>query len=148
MEEPTGGRSGSMAINLPLHSHLGPINCCSCHLLGTPVLSIPRLHRSQVSTAWDVSARSRQQGQLSKTKDILIEKNWLLGLDWVCVHVHAWPIRSHSFLFLHLRIHRSTSVLNGDNCRCGTYTAISNVLLLWKTLLLCHGFLHYTLYVC
>lgn len=80
MEEPAGGGSGSMAINLPLHSHLGPINCCPCHLLGTPVLSIPRLHSSQVSTAWDVSARSRQQGRHSKTKDILIENNRLVGL--------------------------------------------------------------------
>lgn len=115
MEEPAGGRSGSMAINLPLHSHLGPINCCPCHLLGTPVLSILRLHSSQVSTACDVSARSRQQGRHSETKDILIENNWLLGFDWVCVHVHSnvhdWAARSHSFLFfLHLLMWEYTEV--------------------------------------
>lgn len=108
MEGAAGGRSGSMAINLPLHSHLGPINCCPCHLLGTPVLSIPQLHSSQVSTAWDVFARSRQQGRHSKTKDILIENNWLVGLDWVCVCVCtrcAWLGRQESQLpFLHLLI--------------------------------------------
>ncbi len=126
IEEPAGGGSGSMAINPPLHSHLGPINCCPCHLPGTPVLSIPQLHSSQVSTAWDVSTRSRQQGQHSKTEDILIENNWLLRLARVCVYVHSkvqdWAVQC--FLFVHLRTHRSTSVLDRDNCRCGTFTVI------------------------
>lgn len=34
MEEPVRGKSGSIAINLALRSHLGPIHRRPCHLLG------------------------------------------------------------------------------------------------------------------
>lgn len=105
MEEPAGGRSGSMAINLPLRSHLGPINCCPCHLLGTPVLSIPWPHHSQVSPAWDVSAR--QEDWHSKTKNVLIENNWLFVLVWVCVlctQVYVTWQSAVTASFLHLLI--------------------------------------------
>lgn len=84
MEDSAGGGSGSMAINLPLHSHLGPINCCPCRLLGRLYC---QYRRCTVAAAWDVFTRSRQQDRHSKTKDVLIENNWLARIVCVCVFV-------------------------------------------------------------
>lgn len=46
------------------------------------------------------------------------------ALQCVCSHHQESQLLFYFLFILHLRKHRSTSVLDGDNCRCGTFTAI------------------------
>ncbi|CAB1437608.1 unnamed protein product [Pleuronectes platessa] len=58
----------------PLRHHTGPIHCCPCHLLGTPVLSIRRRGTGAKSPLAGTSQRGNRAAT-PKTEDVLIENN-------------------------------------------------------------------------
>lgn len=64
MEEPAGGKSGSIAINLALRSHLGPIHRRPCHLIGGLLRC-----RYQSRAVADFPRRPQDQGGLLVRQD-------------------------------------------------------------------------------
>lgn len=144
MEEPTGATSGSMAINLPLHSHLGPINCCPCHLRATPAPSIPLLRRRQVSTTRDASARSRQHSRLRDKGRLNREQLTAWITPSVCARLGhqgsrlPFPTRGYTEA-----PQRLTEIGAGMVHLLQFQTLYFSERLPWR-----HGFLHHTLYGC
>lgn len=77
-ESVVGKKSGSMVINRRPQSHLGPINCCPCHLLGSLYCQYLQLQNSPCLRCLYKIKATRPALRYG-----LMGNNWLVSLDWM-----------------------------------------------------------------
>lgn len=101
-----------MAINPPPHSHLGPINCCPCHLLGRLYCQYLQLHNGRC-----LGSLYRIKATRPALRYGLMENNWLASVDWMS------GVAASSLPLANLWMFRKASLFDRDYRPCAAFTA-------------------------